>query len=79
MKNPFVDFLVTTLIGGAVFLVPVGVVLYIGYQAVLIMMLVAEPLARWINVDTVGGIALANLIALAAVIGKAMLRRSTQG
>ncbi len=68
MKNPFVDFLVTTLIGGAVFLVPVGMVLYIGYQAVLIMMLVAEPLAGWINVDTVAGIALANLIALAAVI-----------
>ena len=45
-----------------------GVVLYIGYQAVLVMMLVAEPLARWINVDTVAGIALANLIALAAVI-----------
>ncbi len=68
MKNPVTEFLITTLIGGAVFLVPVGVVLYIGYQAVLIMMLVAEPLARWINVDTVAGIALANLIALAAVI-----------
>lgn len=68
MKNPLVDFLVTTLIGGAVFLVPVGVVLYIGYQAVLVMRVVAEPLARWINVDTVAGVALANLIALAAVI-----------
>jgi uncharacterized membrane protein len=68
VKNPLVDFLLTTLIGGAVFLVPVGVVLYIGYQAVLIMMLVAEPLAGWINVDSVAGIAVANLIALAAVI-----------
>lgn len=67
-RNPLVDFLITTLIGGAVFLVPVGVVVYIGYQAVLVMMLVAEPLARWINVDTVAGIALANLFALAAVI-----------
>lgn len=68
MKNPILDFFVTTLIGGAVFLVPIGMLVWIGYQAVLIMLKVAEPLARFIPVDTVGGVALANLIALAAVI-----------
>ena len=32
------------------------------------MMVIAQPLAAWIPVDTIGGIALANLIAIAAVI-----------
>ncbi|KAA9131936.1 DUF502 domain-containing protein [Marinihelvus fidelis] len=67
-KNPVVKFLLTTLIGGAVFLVPVGVITWVGYQAVLVMMMVAKPLAAWLPVDTVGGIALANLIALVVVI-----------
>ena len=69
MQNPIVKFFVTTLIGGAVFLVPIGVIGYIGYQAVLIMKMVADPMAQFIQVDSVGGVALANLIALAIVIG----------
>ncbi len=69
MKNhPFVRFLTTTLIGGAVFLVPVGMLIWIGWQAVQIMTLVASPLASFFPVDTIGGIALANLVALAAVV-----------
>ena len=68
MKNPIVNFFVTTLIGGAVFLVPIGMLLWIGYQAVGIMLMVAEPLADFLPVDSVAGIALANLLALAAVI-----------
>jgi uncharacterized membrane protein len=32
------------------------------------MMVIAEPLADWIPVDTIGGIALANMIAIVAVI-----------
>ena len=69
MQNPFIKFFVTTLIGGAVFLVPIGMIGYIGYQAVLIMMMIAEPMAKFFPVDSVGGIAMANLIAFAIVIG----------
>ena len=69
MNNPVVSFIVTTLIGGAVFLVPLGMIGYIGYQAVLVMKMVAEPMAQFIRVDTVAGVALANLIALGIVIG----------
>lgn len=69
MQNPFIKFFVTTLIGGAVFLVPIGMIGYIGYQTVLIMMMIAEPMAKFFPVDSVGGIAMANLIAFAIVIG----------
>ncbi len=68
-RNPLVNFLLTTLIGGAVFLVPLGMLAYIGYHAVMIMITIAQPLAHWLPVDSVGGVALANLLALAAVIG----------
>ena len=63
-----VKFLMTTVIGGVLFLVPVVFLGMILTKAAGYMMVIAEPLAGWIPVDTVGGIALANLIAIVAVI-----------
>ena len=58
----------TTIIGGLLFLVPVA---FLGFMLTKIfgfMVVIAAPMAAWIAVDTVGGIALANLIAIVAII-----------
>ncbi|MBE9549125.1 MAG: hypothetical protein IMF09_06910 [Proteobacteria bacterium] len=62
------NFILTTVIGGLVFLVPLMFLGYILGKAIGFMMIIAKPLADWIPVDTVGGVALANLIAILAVI-----------
>lgn len=62
-------FFVTTLIGGAVFLVPFVVAVLVLEKAFGYMKIVAQPLAKWIAVDTFTGVALANIIALVAIIG----------
>jgi uncharacterized membrane protein len=67
-NQPLVKFVMTTVIGGLVFLVPLVVVGFVVAKALGYMMLVAEPLADWLPVDTVGGVALANLLAIVAVI-----------
>lgn len=67
-NNPFVRFIITTVIGGLVFLVPVAFAGYILYRLVMAMVQIAEPLTGWIPVDTVAGVALANLVALGVVI-----------
>ena len=65
MKDkPAVNFLLTTLIGGLIFLVPVGMLGFILFKVLAVMTLIAQPLADWLPVDTVGGVALANLIHL---------------
>jgi len=63
-----VRFLLTTVIGGVLFLVPVVFLGMIVTKAAGYMMVIAQPLADWIPVDTIGGIALANMIAIVAVI-----------
>jgi uncharacterized membrane protein len=63
-----VHFISTTVIGGLLFLVPVVFLVYVVTQAVGFMMVIAQPMAEFIPVDTIGGVALANLIAVAAVI-----------
>lgn len=69
MKNkPVIKFIMTTVIGGLVFLVPLIFLLYILRKAISFMMVIAKPLASWFPVDTIGGVALANLIAILAVI-----------
>ncbi len=69
MKDkPGVKFIMTTVIGGLVFLVPLMFLVFILGKAVGFMMVIAKPLAGWLPVDTVGGVALANLIAILAVI-----------
>lgn len=62
------EFIKTTFIGGLVFLVPVVIVVVIVGKAFQIMMVVAKPLSGWLPVDSVGGIAMANVLALAAIV-----------
>ena len=57
-------FIKTTIIGGLVFMVPVVIVLVIAGKALEIMMLVAKPLGNLIPVDSIGGVAVANVLAL---------------
>jgi uncharacterized membrane protein len=66
--NKGVRFVLTTVIGGLLFLVPVGFLGFILFKAFDFMLLIAEPMADWMPVDTIGGVALANLIAILAII-----------
>jgi uncharacterized membrane protein len=69
MKDkPKIDFIKTTVIGGLIFLVPLMFLMFMLGKALGFMMVIAEPLADWIPIDTVGGVALANLLAILAVI-----------
>jgi uncharacterized membrane protein len=63
-----VKFFTTTVIGGLLFLVPVGFLGFVLFKVFGFMMIIAEPMAAWLPIDTVGGVALANLIAIIAVI-----------
>jgi len=66
--NPIISFILTTVIGGLIFLVPLMFMIYVVGKAIGFMMVIAKPLADWLPIDTVGGIALANLLAILAVI-----------
>ena len=61
-------FVKTTILGGVVFLVPVVILAAILGKAYQIMMLVAQPMSDWIPIDAVGGVALANILALLAIV-----------
>lgn len=61
-------FIRTTVIGGIIFLVPFIVVVVILGKAFAIMRHVAEPLSRIFPIDTVGDIALVNLIAAGLIL-----------
>ena len=67
-KKGGIHFFRTTVIGGLVFLVPVVVLVIILAKAAGLMMMVAEPMAAWVPIDAIGGVALANIIAVAAVL-----------
>lgn len=63
-----VKFIVTTAIGGVIFLVPVVFLATVILKAVDLMVLVATPLADWIPIESIGGVALANIIAIVALL-----------
>ena len=67
-NNSKVNFVKTTVIGGVVFLVPLVCLIFIINQAMEFMMLIAEPLADWIPIESIGDVALANLLAIVALI-----------
>lgn len=67
-KNPGVQFILTTVFGGLLFLVPVVFLVFILGKAFTFMKVVAEPMADFIPVDSIGGVALANLIAVLAIV-----------
>ena len=67
------SFVKTTVIGGIFFLIPLVVIAVILAQAYEVMKAVAQPLSRYFATDSVAGIALANLLAIALVIGLCFL------
>jgi uncharacterized membrane protein len=73
----------TTIIGGLVFLVPVIIVVVIVGKAFQLMGMLARPLSRWVPVDSIGGIAVANLITIVGLLllcfVAGLLARSTFG
>jgi uncharacterized membrane protein len=54
-----VKFFMTTVIGGLLFVVPVGFLGFVLFKVFGFMMIIAEPMAAWLPIDTVGGVALA--------------------
>jgi uncharacterized membrane protein len=52
-----IQFVLTTAIGGVVFLIPVVVLVVVIAKAIGFMMVVAKPMADWLPVDTIGGVA----------------------
>ncbi len=63
-----IQVLKTTIIGGIVFLVPIVIVVAIIGKAFEIMRTVAHPLSALVPLDTVGKIAIVNLIAIALIV-----------
>jgi len=67
-KTGGVHFVKATLIGGLLFLVPVVLLAMILARAVEAMRAVAEPVARLLPVDSVLGVALADLVAVLVIV-----------
>lgn len=63
-----VRFVMTTVIGGVIFLVPVVFLVMVILKAIDLMMLIARPLAKWLPLETIGGVALADIIAIVALL-----------
>jgi len=61
-------FIRETVVGGLLFLLPLTVVALIIGKAYKISLLVAEPLGRLIPIDRVGGVALANILAVLVIL-----------
>jgi uncharacterized membrane protein len=66
--NKGIQFILTTVVGGLLFLVPVGFLGFVLFKVFGFMIIIAEPMADWVPVDTIGGIALANLLAVLAIV-----------
>ena len=62
------QFIKTTMLGGLIFLVPLIVVMVVLGKAYGLMMKVAKPLSGWIPLDAIGGVALANILAVLAIL-----------
>ena len=61
-------FIRTTVVGGIVFLIPFVILVVVLGKAFEIMRHIAQPLSSVIPVDTVGGIALANLLQIVLIL-----------
>ena len=60
-------FIKTTIIGGLVFMVPVVIVTAVVAKALEIMKRVARPMGHMLPVDSIGGVAVGNLLALSVL------------
>ena len=61
-------FVITTAIGGMLFLIPLVFLVLILGKAFKIMTMVAEPLGRFLPVDSIAGVGLIDLLALVAML-----------
>jgi uncharacterized membrane protein len=61
-------FLKTTIIGGLIFLIPVVVLVMAVGKALSVMKAVAEPAAEFLPIDSLGGVAIVNIIAAIIVL-----------
>jgi uncharacterized membrane protein len=75
--------ILTTLVGGLVFLIPVVVVVAVIGKGLGLTAKLAAPLAAWIPMDTVGGFAIGNLLAIITLLlicfGAGLLTRRALG
>jgi len=67
MKN-FTQFIKTTILGGLIFLVPLFIVTIVLAKAHEFMVKVAKPFSALIPLDTIGGVAIANILAILAIL-----------
>lgn len=67
MKN-FTQFIKTTILGGLIFLVPLFIVTIVLAKAHGLMVKVAKPFSSLIPLDTIGGVTLANILAILAIL-----------
>jgi uncharacterized membrane protein len=67
-KRGRIHFVKTTIIGGLLFLVPVGVLIIVLAKVVDLMLLVAKPLSNFIPVDTVARVAVADFVAVVILV-----------
>jgi len=61
-------FIKTTIVGGIVFIVPIIIIIVIVGKAFELMLKVARPIDKLIPIESIGGIAFANLLALLAIL-----------
>ena len=62
------NFIKTTTIGGIVFMVPIIIIIVILGKAFELMLKVARPIDKLIPIESIGGIAFANLLALLGIL-----------
>ena len=62
------NFVKTTMLGGVLFLIPISICVMVLGKAYKVMTRLAEPLANWLPVDTIGGMAKANLLAVIVLV-----------
>lgn len=62
-----------TLIGGAIFLVPLMILLMVLGKAFQIMLRIALPISEAIGMESIGGIALVNLLAVVLMVASCLL------
>src|SRR5579862_2342130 len=66
--RPALEFIRTTIIGGALFLLPIFVVLFVLGKVLGVMGGLTEPFVTALGVDSIGGIAVSNLVTILAVL-----------
>jgi len=66
--NKNVSFIKTTLLGGLIFLIPFVIIVTVLDEAISIMFFVAEPMAEFIPIESIGGVTVINIVALVIIM-----------